>query len=100
MASRAPFSLSCPRCASGPLSGATWPILTTVAALAGTGAEAAASDAADATTAGALAEAVADASGTADAPAAGSLSLFLLHAVAIAPAVAMVTKKPNLIRIQ
>ncbi|OXC75093.1 hypothetical protein BSU04_28580 [Caballeronia sordidicola] len=63
--------------------------------LADTGAEAAATEAADAGTAGALpatlAEAVAEASGTADAPAAGSLSLFLLHAVAIATAAAMVT---------
>jgi hypothetical protein len=72
--------------------------------LAGAGAEAAATDAAKAGTAGALPpaldEAAADASGTADAPAAGSLSLFLLHAVAIATAAAMVTAKPNFIRIQ
>src|ERR1700722_7909904 len=116
IASCAPFSLSCPRAASGPVSGATWPILTVVALLAGAGA--AAADAAFAPLApfslsdplaGPLADPLAapaplastgDAATTADAPAPASLSLFLLHAVAIATAAARVTAQANLIRIQ
>jgi hypothetical protein len=71
--------------------------------LAGTGAEAAlavVSGVDAAAPADAFAATLADAADGADAPAAGSVSLFLLHAAVIATAAAIVTTKPNLIRIQ